>query len=181
MDFLTSLKRQSLALAVCNILIGIFFVAFPGTAASTIVRIIAVAALVAGVVQIVAFFSSSKYERPYGNLLTGGVILAALSVFMLIQPQTIVSILYVIIGAFLIIDGIISVQNAIDLRRFSGRINWALLVFGAVVLILGIIVLFNPFTSAKILTLTSGIFMLIGGIGDLIALASIHSAFKSSK
>ena len=179
MEFLISLRRQSFALALCYLLAGAFFVLFPGTAAVTIVRVIAIAALVVGIIKIVEFFSAQKYEKPLSNSLTGGVVLCALAVFMLIQPQVIVSIIYVIIGVALIIDGIISIQSAIDLRHFQGSKDWILPLFGAVTLILGIIVLFNPFSSAEALILTSGIFMMIGGIGDLVALGYILGASKT--
>lgn len=179
MEFLISLKHQSFALALCYILAGVFFILCPGTAAVIIVRIIAVAALVVGIVKIAEFFSSQKYEKPFSNSLASGVVLSSLSVFMLTQPQTIVSIIYVIIGIALMIDGVISVQSAIDLWHFQENRNWLLLVLGAVILIFGGVVLFHPFSSAETLIFTSGIFMLIGGISDLVALAYIYRASKS--
>lgn len=178
MDFLTSLKRQSFVLALCYIFIGLFFVIRPGTAAETIVRIIAVAALVLGIVKIVEFFSSQKYDKPFTNSLAGGVILSALAVFMLANPQVIVSIMYAIIGIALIVNGIVAVQSAIDLWHFETQKRMLPLIFGMITLLLGVIVLFNPFSSAQMLILISGIFMIIGGVSDLIALGYIYGVVK---
>ena len=180
MDFLISLKRQTILLAVCYILTGIFFILCPGTAAVTIVRILAVAALIVGIIKIVEFFSSQKYDRPFRNSLAGGVLVSALAVFMLIQPQVIVSILYVIIGAALIINGVIAVESSVDLWHFQDNRSFVLLLFGILTLILGIIVLFNPFPTAETLILVSGIFMLVGGVTDIVSLVYIHSASGSA-
>ena len=178
MDFLVSLKRQTFILTLCYVLIGAFFVFRPGTAAVMVVRILAVAALVVGIIKTVEFFSFQKYDKPFSNSLAGGVLILAMAVFMLVQPQVIVSILYVIIGAALIVNGIIAVQNAIDLWHFQDNRNPVVLLFGAVTLILGVIVLFNPFSTAEVLILTSGVFMLIGGITDLVSLFYIRKASK---
>lgn len=179
MDFLASLRRQTFILALCYIITGALFVIFPGTAAVTIVRIIAVAALVVGIIKIVEFFSSQKYEKPFSNSLASGVVISALAVFMLIQPQVIVSIIYVVIGIFLIIDGVITVQSAIDLWHFQEERNFIILILGIVTLIFGVVILFNPFSTAEALVLTSGIFLLIAGISDIVSLVHIHGAFKS--
>lgn len=176
MDFLSALKRQTFILALCYILTGAFFVFRPGTAAVIIIRILAMAALVIGVIKTVEFFSYQKYDKPFSNNLTGGVLILAIAVFMLAQPQVIVSILYVIIGAALIVNGIIAVQSAIDLWHFQENRTPVVLSFGTVTLILGIIVLFNPFATAEVLVLTSGIFMLIAGITDIVSLFYIRKA-----
>lgn len=176
MDFLSSLKRQTLVLALCYLLIGTFFVVCPGTAAVTIVRIIAIAALIVGIIKIVEFFSAQKYEKPFGNTLTIGVVASAVAVFMLLQPQVIVSIIYVLIGIALVISGIVSVQSAIDLRHFRENKHLVLSVLGLVTLLLGILVLFNPFPTAKAMLFASGIFFLIGGITNIVSLFYIHSA-----
>ncbi len=171
MDFLVSLRRQTLILALCYILIGIFFVACPGTAAETIVRLIAAAALVFGIVQIAAFFSSRKYDEPFRNSLASGTVVSALAVFMLARPQVIVSIVYVIIGAALIVGGILTVQGTLDLWHYRERKNVLPLLLGLLTLLLGVVVLFNPFPTAKALMRISGIFLIVGGAADFIVLA----------
>ena len=179
MDFLNSLKRQTSILAVCYLLIGIFFVAFPGIAVNTMVRVIAVAALIIGIVKMVEFFSSQKYEKPFRNSLTSGAAVTVLALFMLIQPQAIVSIFYVIIGAALIINGMIAIQDTINLRHFQTQKNFVMLLLGIVTLLLGILVLTNPFPTAKALIVASGIFLMIGGITNLVSLGYIHGASKT--
>ena len=180
MDFLISLKRQTLIMSLCYILVGLFFVLFPDTAVATIVRIIGVAAMVIGIIKIVEFFSNQKYDKPFSNSLAGGIILLILAVFLLAKPQVIVSILYVLIGAALILCGILTVQSSVDLWHYEPQRNFILLVSGVLTLILGIIVLFNPFPSAEALILASGIFLMIGGLSDLITLFRILRLIKSS-
>lgn len=179
MDLLTSMKHRTYAKALCYILIGTFFVISPGTAAVTVVRILAVAALVVGIVKIAESLSARKSQKPFHNTLAGGIALSALAVFMLSQPQIIVSFIYVIIGAALIIAGIGSMRSSADLKRFQEHKTFTLPALGTITLILGIVVLFNPFPTAKALIFTSGIFMLISGISDIVSLAYIHNASES--
>jgi uncharacterized membrane protein HdeD (DUF308 family) len=180
MDFLSSLRRQSLILALCYLLIGIFFVLWPGTAVDVIVRVIAMGALIVGAIRIVEFFSSRKYDRPFSNSLAGGVVLAVLGIFMLARPQVIVSILYVLLGGALILNGILAVQSAMDLWHFQPQRKLVLLALGLLTLILGVIVLLNPFSTARALVLVSGVFLIIGGATDLVSLFSVLNVTKSS-
>ena len=178
MDFLVSLKRQTFIFALCYLLTGAFFIFRPGTAAVAIIRILAAAALVLGIIKIVEFFSSQKYNKPFRSSLTSGVLILAMAVFMLARPQVVVSLLYVVIGAALLVDGIVAVECAIDLRHFRDGRHTDVLLFGAVTMILGIVVLFNPFSTAEALILASGIFLLIGGVTDLVSLFYIRRASK---
>ena len=170
MKLFTSLRRQTLAAALCIIAIGLIFVIYPGTALDTLVRVLAAAALVVGAIKTAGYFLIKNADRPSRGSLALGLLIFIFALFFLIKPQLIVSILYVLIGFALLLDGMLQLQSAMDLRRFRSN-KWVIvLALSALTILLAFVVLLDPFSTAKTLVMVSGIFLIVSGVTDLISL-----------
>ena len=78
-----------------------------------------------------------------------------------------VSILPFILGLYLIFDGVVKLQAAIDIKK-EGYQKWGILLLLAVLMIaLGVVILLNPFQSAQALITFIGICMLLDGVINL--------------
>ena len=54
-----------------------------------------------------------------------GVAASALGVFLLIKPDTVVSVLPILIGLFIVFDGVVRLQSAFDLKRAGFTAWWS--------------------------------------------------------
>ena len=98
------------------------------------------------------------------------MIFVALGAFCLITPETVVSFLPFLLGLVLILDGIGKVQRALDLRVLDLP-GWVrLLVFGILLLVLGILLLFDPFGAVKMSMTFFGACLIGDGVLDLLFL-----------
>jgi uncharacterized membrane protein HdeD (DUF308 family) len=52
--------------------------------------------------------------------------------------------------------------------RVPGALRWGLLIAGALAAILGVVMILNPFTTAKVLAIIIGIELILGGLLDLV-------------
>ena len=63
----------------------------------------------------------------------------------------------------MIVDSVLRLQIALNLRHIGGRYWAVLLVTSLVTLGLGILLLFNPFTVIKVATIVGGVLLIIDG------------------
>ena len=72
------------------------------------------------------------------------------------------------IGLFVLVDGLFSVQSAIDAKRFGIRRWWLILIFSILTVAIGLVMIFNPMRSAEILAVITGIALIASGIEAMI-------------
>ena len=164
MDWLKELRKQNYLTAIACILIGAFLVIWPQVTIRTISWVLAILLLVFGIMQIVRYcmgyrvYDESRYE------LVIGLFLSIVAIYFLFEIDLLASIIYTLLGFAVVLDGLMKLHHALFWRQ-AGYAKWHLLVLIAVlVILLGIIVLLNPFKSAIAFMIMTGISLLVGGI-----------------
>lgn len=147
------------------VLLGIILVWNPGMSVKIICGGCGIGAVAYGLLHML----QSRRGMRKGELVLG-VVFAALGAFCLITPETVVSFLPFLLGIVLILDGIGKIQRALDLRVLD-LLGWVrLLIFGILLLGLGILLLFNPFGAVKMSMIFFGACLIGDGALDLLFL-----------
>lgn len=168
-DFLNDLKKQTVIVSLIYLAIGLLFVCVPDITAKAIGLILSVALLAFGVFKIIVFFTRRDTDDPDRSSLPAGVVLVIVSLIFFIKPDFLVSIIYVILGLALIINGALKLQVGIELKQ-SKSAYWSSVAIAAIVaIILGIIAIFAPFSTAKTVIVLVGIGMIACGLFDLVS------------
>ena len=158
---LSVISRGNFIAAVIFLALGLFLVIAPDVAGSVICYLIAVALLLDGIRHVVCYFRGQYSETLAGYDLALGGSEILLGLFVLIRPALTLNILPILLGAALVVSGVIRLQRAFDLQR-AGFPAWStVLVLGAVVAILGLLMLINPFATSKLLLIFLGLSMII--------------------
>jgi uncharacterized membrane protein HdeD (DUF308 family) len=148
------------------VIFGIVTLAWPGMTLLALIFLWGFYALVDGVSSI-ALGAAVRGHR-WSNVLIGVVgVLAGLVAIML--PGETAVVLLVIIAIWAIVAGLVQVIAGFALRPVMPH-AWFLVVTGALTLVLGVVLLFNPGAGALALVTTIGVFALIWGV-SLILLA----------
>lgn len=180
--FLNS-RRVSCALsALCFIALGVFLLGWPDLSRIWICRLLGAALLVTGGVYVISHFVKSKGAAvvfQYDLIL--GVILAIVGVWLLTTPDLIITFLQYILGAILVIHGVIDLQGALNLRSGGSSHWWSACLIALITLALGAIVIWNPFASINALLMLVGIALIYDGITDLVILFQLTRTFKKVK
>ena len=180
--FLNS-RRVSCALsALCFIALGVFLLGWPELSRIWICRLLGAALLITGAVYVISHFVKSKGAATvfqYDLIL--GVILAIVGVWLLTTPDLIITFLQYILGAILIIHGVIDLQGALNLRSGGSSHWWPACLIALITLALGAIVIWNPFASINALLMLVGITLIYDGVSDLVILFQLMRTFKKVK
>ncbi len=156
-----------LAYAVLTLILGIILIAWPGETLTAAAFVLGLWLFITGVFRIVAAFSHSA-EGMRGVLVLVGILAVLGGVILMRHPFDAVSWLGIIIGAYLVIHGIIQFVAALGATGPDRHRGWA--IFGALLsFVAGIIVLAEPNASLSLIVWIVGIFMIVFSIIGIIA------------
>lgn len=170
--FFKRLKWETVVSTIVSIVLGIVFIANPTGASDLICKVAGIAMIVVGVLFFVRFFAEGAEEF---EALRNGALVLLFGLFFLIKTGTVVSLLALFFGLFLVIDGLDDVREGLEGKRRGAR-GWQwLFVLAGVVVTLGVLVMFLSFDWVMILL---GISLILNGIGDVVAVIWFEEEIK---
>lgn len=173
------IKREMTVMAVVLIVAGLFMLIFPNTSGKIICRGVGAILCVWGAMRLISYFRNSEVLGSFG--LVQGVALAGIGLYILFRPEAIEVFLTTVFALVIIVDGILKLQYALDFHRLNLRNWWIELVCAGVMLVLGIIVLFNPFAAVATVMMFIGVVLLFEGVWDLFSILYISKVAKEVK
>lgn len=171
-------------LASCiSILAGILLIFFPTTALRAVCYLFGGALFVVGAGNVLSYvlnlLGKEAYQYSPQYKLVFGIVMVGLSILAFVKTTWIVSVIPVLLGVIIVVSGIVKLQHALDLR-WIGYDGWLPILFlAAMSLILGGVMLFNPFDTAKTLIIAIGIGLVISGCTDLITNVCLKKQVKA--
>lgn len=163
--------------AILAIVLGAVLLVWPGTALKYIVMLIGTVFLVTG---LIAFIVSNRDRQDRRKSLVpfSGIGSMVLGVLLLCLPSTFAAIFMFVLGFFLVFAAVGQFFSLVSSRRF-GHISPVAYLFPLLILVAGIVVLFNPFESAESVFILFGITSVFYGITDLSNQYSIRRMRKA--
>lgn len=170
--------RNSIYRSVISILLGLVLMIWPGAALRYIIMLIGVIFLITGLVALIVSYKNRE-EHPGKMASFAGFGSIILGLLLVCFPSSFATIFMFLLGFILVVAAIGQFVTLAAARQF-GYVAPVSYLFPVIILIAGIVVLFNPFSSAE------GVFMLFGatiifyGITDLINQYSINKLRKKN-
>lgn len=157
-------QKAMLITSIVYLVVGLVLIIWPDAARQIVIYAIGAAALAYGGYRIVDFFV--RKEHLSGTVQLGvalGIGCLLVGLFLIFKVDLILTLLAAVIGVAVIIDSVLRLQIALNLRHAGGRYWLVLLITALVTLGFGILLLFNPFTAVKVATIVAGVLLLIDG------------------
>lgn len=180
-DLLKGLCTSTIMGGLMYAVFGLILIIWPETTSRTICHVAATAILLAGIYQIVLYILRGRrpMEPVIRNDLAGGLIMAAAAIFIYIRTDLIISIVPVVLGFAIIVDGVVKLQRAIDLHRLQFEGWFFILILAMFSIALGILMLTEPFEAARTMTIMLGIGLVFSGVTSLAITLFVRSKLKS--
>ena len=162
------LKQSWIFSAIVTIVLGLILVLFPATALTSVSYVLGGLAIAMGVIRTVRYF---KQDHTYPFLFQSDLVVGLLSVgfgiFMVSQPDTVMSLLPLIFGMLLVGCGIGGILRAVDAKK-AGFASWGLLLGLAIVsIVLGGLIMSNPFSAMETAVIIIGASLIYQGVTDI--------------
>ena len=166
MRYYTHDTRYNTLISILMIVLGLLLLFWPGHVMTTAVKIVGIALLIGG--AITAFSWHRGRGAGVGIIrLAEGILMAVGGLVLLFAPKLLISILPVLLGLVIIVNGGINLIQALDLRR-QGYSRWGFsMALAVLTILLGLLILFNPFSTMEMLVAAIGGIILYNGISNL--------------
>ena len=165
---------RELVTAVAYIVIGVLLALNPDMSATLICSGIGICALPYGAFTLLMYFLRSRDVDSSRLNLPIGIAFAALGVFCLIAPTVVLSIIPLLFGVVLLIDGAGKLGRALELRR-SGFNGWGLIAcVAAIIMIFGVMLVTRPFVAVNSIMIMFGALLAADRLMDVYFLFRIY-------
>ncbi len=174
-------KKGFLSSSILYILLGLVLVLFPQITTQLICYLLGGILCVYGSGHIFGYFSKKERGDLFRYGLLVGMVCISIGLIILLNTEGVISILPMIFGLSMLLGSFFKIQYALNLKEAGYSLWWSVLMMGLVTLMLGILLIFNPFTAAMTLVIFIGISLMIGGATDLWTLSRLLMQAKQAK
>lgn len=165
-----TIRQAKWCYMICSVLLaalGIYVIARPFSSAVLFCRIIGGVSVLIGLTKILGYLSHDLYNLAFQFDLALGIFMAVWGLVLLLRTERVIAFLPVVIGLFVLIDGVFKLQTSIDAKRF-GLTHWWLILVGALFCaVLGTLLIADPFGSSKLLMIFVGISLTVDGAQNI--------------
>ena len=152
----------SLLTSILAILVGLTLIFLPSVSNKIVGIIMGVVILIFGINAVYKYFHRDG-AKIYSLNIVFGVLYSILGVVIILYPFSVMEFVTVCLGIFVIINGTTKINYGVWLKK-GNEDSWLVtLVTGIFLVIIGIMLVFNPFASLT-LTQLCGAFLIIVGI-----------------
>lgn len=173
-ETLKRIKADIIVSALLCVGLGVVLLIWPEKTIDIFCRILAIGLIIMGVVDIVSYFMNRSIH-PFAGAL--GLIVLLVGIWVFIKPESVVSLIPIVIGVILCVHGIQDMKLAIETKGNGYDKWWSMLIIAAISLVFGVLCIVNAFGMVKLALQFIGIALIYDGISDLwVANRAVHTA-----
>ena len=166
-SIIQDMKHNYFVNAVIMVLLGLVLVIWPHILGVLLCYLLGGALIVMGVFQLISFLRGERLGFYNKFVMMMGIVLVLLGIWICTQPHIVLSIIPVVVGIIVLIHGLMDIQYTLDIKKAGSTKWWIALIAAILTLVVGLLLVFNPFTAYEITMVLLGIAMLYDGGSDL--------------
>ena len=160
--------------------LGIIALVNPGIALLTLIIIFGIYSFVDGLFDVIISISNRKDNEKWWALLIAGIASVVIGVISLTNPSITGIALVYLIAAKALINGVLEIAAAIELRHFIEG-EWMMVISGILSILFGIVLFASPNQGALAMLWVIGIFAIVIGVWLIIFAFHLRSKIKKIK
>lgn len=169
---ITSLRKNLTMVAILYIVFGLVMLIAPVLVSDFICYIIGALFLVLGLSGIISYIGSKGMKMFSSFALIISILFGGLGIYIICNPAAFASFIPLVVGIMLIIDSINKFQFSFELKRNNYKHWWYLLLATLFLVLLGFMLIMNPFKSVEIFISIIGALLIFDGLSNLFTLYS---------
>jgi len=176
--YIEKFSRISTITSILFIILGIFLFFKPEVTLSFISYILGLVILLNGIINLISYFSNQKKRNLFDFSFILGILSVVVAIIFISKPNMIASIIPLILGIWILVNGVIKLQVSMNLRNYPNS-NWVRsIVISLFNVFLGIILILNPFEGAILFTKIIGLFLVGYAVLDFLQSRTIKKSLQ---
>jgi uncharacterized membrane protein HdeD (DUF308 family) len=180
-EFLKNLKANYTLSAVICVAIGVVLVIWPATSTQVVCMVLGGMLLGYGMIQIVLYLFTRERTIYLQGMLILGIVFSVIGVWILLKPESIIAAVPIIMGIIIIIHGLHNTIQAIDLKKMNYGNWWVALLCGLLTILLGGVLVYNPFSVVNTVVRVIGLFLIYDGLSDMWILSRVFKTKRNAQ
>ena len=174
-----SLLNISFLMIALDVIVGGLFLFYTEIATNIAIVIIGCLILVHGIFALIDYFYVGMLFKFLKYKYIPGLVLILLGIIIIINPVATINLLGIGMGVWLLVIGTENLAYAIRLWKFKEDISSLVLFISICAMLMGILIIINPFSKFMLVTKLAGIFIIASGLLDMVKLLLFKKRAKN--
>jgi len=163
-EYMKTFTQNHVVTGLILIIFGIILLIWPGSTLDIVCKIVGVAVLIAGIVGVAEGLAGKRKDPAAVRNFAGNVAAVIVGILLIAFSGAIVSVLPFVLGILIVIYSAVEIFGAL---KADGGIQTGRLIMAVIELIIGILIMANPFSTVTLLIRILGIGMIFGGVTQI--------------
>lgn len=173
------IKFTSLIFNIICLIFGICLIFFPETTKYTIILLFGLGLAVCGIVEIINYFIYG-YES-LGFWIGCIDILFGIIISLSANVLSNIAVFAFVVGTLFVFASLNKMQKSFNYRRFNAKNWWIDTIFAFIILILGIMIIANPFESERAFNIFLGLAIIFNSLMEIVTSIIVTTRIKKIK
>lgn len=169
--------KSFVVLSVIYVIAGIILLFWPSMSMDIFCKALGIGMLIVGITHVIIYFTKDHMMNIMQMDLVVGVVCGAFGAFLLLHPDFVETAMPFAVGILLLIGAIVKLQNSIDMKRLKFHHWKVVLGFAILMLLMGAVLIYNPF-EGRALLIYIGISLILDGMINIICMLWISYRMK---
>ena len=125
-------------------------------------------------------YPDDLYRLAFQYDLVSGILLMVFGIIILLRPSSLMNFVTIVLGLYILADGVFKIQIAVDSKKFGLSRWWAILVPALICVVFGAMLIFFP-AGTRAVTVIMGIDLLAEGLLNICTVICAVKIVKNQK
>jgi len=172
-NLMSKIFKSSFLSSVILVILGILLIFESEATIISISYILGAIIIALGVMEMLKYIKDMNSKNQNILDLAYGIICVVFGVIVILHPHAIASIIPFIVGIIIILNSATKLQYSMELKKNQNELWKSTMIIAILTTICGIVIIFNPFSGAVLITKIIGIIIVIYSILDIISSLTI--------
>ena len=168
---------ESILVSILLIALSVFLIMRPIEIINTLIKVIGMILLICGVFDFTTYFVTKKEDTLFDYGLFKGIMEITIGILFIFKYDLLTDLFPCILGLIIVFINIFKLQTSLSFKEFSSSYMAGI---SSLSIILGIIILLNPFETLRVVIIVSGSVLLISELSNIIYSVSVLKFFRKT-
>jgi uncharacterized membrane protein HdeD (DUF308 family) len=171
-------SKSYILISALYVVLGAVLLAWPSTSVKMICYGLGFAMVVLGITYGIIYFTKDNLSGFLQMDLVIGIVCLAFGIFILLNPTFLSTVLPFAMGIILLLGAVVKIQSSLNMKRLKFSKWYLVLICALIIVVLGIVLLCNPFEEERYMVLYIGGCLILDGMTNLVSLICIQVRVK---
>lgn len=167
-DIIKTKEIKSILISILLIALAVFLMMKPLEIVSTLIKVIGMCVLICGAFDFLNYFFKKEDDVLFNYGLFRGIMEITVGILFVFKYNLLITLFPSLLGLMIVFINIFKLQTSLDFKEVENSNYLTGVIISSLSIILGIIILINPFGAVETVVIISGVVLLVSEVVNII-------------